>query len=401
VRTFLITDIRGYTRYTSERGDEAAAELASTFAEIVRRVVEERDGRLIELRGDEALVVFDSARQALRSAVELLAQVAEAQLPRGIGIGLDSGEAVPVADGYRGGALNLAAAPLLTRGPRRSARERDRAPARARSRGHSLRRAPARARERAREAHHRGRGRAGRLARTAWDPHRLRRLARRTMRRRSVRVSAAAGVAAAAAAVAAALLVVGSGSAAHQIAQQSIGFVSPTGKVEGQVPVNGSGALAVLGQTLWFGNGGDKTVERVDLQTRKLVHPFASVDSGIAAMTAGFGAVWVVDGIGPRLLRVDPRYLTIRRIPLPGDKGDIDFTAMPPMCCRSRRSRPARQTLWPGSQTRGGDTDARSNATGGLPLHPVQHGARPVHGCASPPRGELRDRPPRARVHPG
>src|SRR5207244_919901 len=108
-RTFLIADIRGYTRYTAEHGDDAAAELATTFAELVREVVEAREGRLIELRGDEALVVFDSARQALRSAVELQARVTSAELPRGVGVGLDAGEAVPVSDGYRGGAVNMAA----------------------------------------------------------------------------------------------------------------------------------------------------------------------------------------------------------------------------------------------------------------------------------------------------
>jgi adenylate cyclase len=117
VRTFMITDVRGYTKYTAEHGDEAAAALASQFAEIVRTVVEKRDGRLIELRGDEALVVFDSARQALRSAVELIRSVAEANLPRGIGVGLDAGEAVPVAGGYRGGALNLAARLCSLAGP--------------------------------------------------------------------------------------------------------------------------------------------------------------------------------------------------------------------------------------------------------------------------------------------
>src|SRR5207244_643107 len=66
---------------------------------------------------DEALVVFDSARQALRSAIELQARVAAAELPRGIGVGLDAGEAVPVADGYRGGALNLAARLCSLAGP--------------------------------------------------------------------------------------------------------------------------------------------------------------------------------------------------------------------------------------------------------------------------------------------
>lgn len=71
IRTFLIADVRGYTMFTQERGDEAAAKLAAKFADIVRDVVETRGGTLLELRGDEALCVFGSAREAIRTAVEL------------------------------------------------------------------------------------------------------------------------------------------------------------------------------------------------------------------------------------------------------------------------------------------------------------------------------------------
>jgi streptogramin lyase len=108
---------------------------------------------------------------------------------------------------------------------------------------------------------------------------------------------------------------------------QSIGFLSASGKLEGQLPVNGSGPIGRLGDTLWFGNTDDKTVERIDAKTRKLVHPFVSVQDGINGMAVGLGAVWVVDGKEPALLRIDPRYLTVQRIPLPAKKSDIDFTA--------------------------------------------------------------------------
>ena len=33
IKTFLVADVRGYTTFTQERGDEAAAELAARFAE--------------------------------------------------------------------------------------------------------------------------------------------------------------------------------------------------------------------------------------------------------------------------------------------------------------------------------------------------------------------------------
>jgi ABC-type transport system substrate-binding protein/class 3 adenylate cyclase/streptogramin lyase len=114
IRTFLIADVRGYTRFTQEHGDEAAAALAAGFAALVRRSVAQFDGTLVELRGDEALVAFSSAREALRAAVDLQRRAREETdegqaLPLGLGIGLDSGEAVPTEGGYRGGALNLAA----------------------------------------------------------------------------------------------------------------------------------------------------------------------------------------------------------------------------------------------------------------------------------------------------
>src|SRR5262245_53433351 len=71
IRTFLIADVRGYTVFTQERGDEAAALLAGKFAAVAREVVEARSGTVVELRGDEALAVFDSARQAIRASVDL------------------------------------------------------------------------------------------------------------------------------------------------------------------------------------------------------------------------------------------------------------------------------------------------------------------------------------------
>jgi adenylate cyclase len=113
-RTFLIADIRGYTRFTREHGDEAASALTAQFAATVRAAVADHGCEMLELRGDEALCVFGSARRALEAAVELqrrlrTADEASPPLALGVGAGLDAGEAVPTEDGFRGGALNLAA----------------------------------------------------------------------------------------------------------------------------------------------------------------------------------------------------------------------------------------------------------------------------------------------------
>jgi YVTN family beta-propeller protein len=108
--------------FTQERGDEAAAKLAAKFARIAREEIDERGGSVIELRGDEALAVFASPRQAVRAALALQERfvdetLADPEIPLLVGIGLDAGEAVPVEGGYRGGALNLAARMCGQAGP--------------------------------------------------------------------------------------------------------------------------------------------------------------------------------------------------------------------------------------------------------------------------------------------
>jgi YVTN family beta-propeller protein len=113
LHTFLIADVRGYTRFSDENGDEAASGLAKRFAAIVHDAIPPRGGHVLELRGDEALCVFSSARAALSAAVELQQRFrerinGEPALPLGVGIGLDAGEAVPTEGGYRGRALNVA-----------------------------------------------------------------------------------------------------------------------------------------------------------------------------------------------------------------------------------------------------------------------------------------------------
>ena len=112
IRTFLIADLRGYTTLSDAHGDQAAADVAERFLTIARECVGGHSGRVVEVRGDEVLAVFDSGREALRAALEIQAGVAAEPAERqmlGVGIGLDAGEAVPVGDGFRGRALNLAA----------------------------------------------------------------------------------------------------------------------------------------------------------------------------------------------------------------------------------------------------------------------------------------------------
>src|SRR5438874_3909632 len=109
VLTFLFADVRGYTRFTQQHGDAAAAHLALRFATLAREVVESQGGRVLELRGDEALCVFADGPAAVAAALALQARCAEVAaadplLPLRVGMGLDAGAAIPVEGGYRGAA---------------------------------------------------------------------------------------------------------------------------------------------------------------------------------------------------------------------------------------------------------------------------------------------------------
>lgn len=123
ILVFLIADIRGYTRFTQEHGDAAAARLTTRFSELAHSIADQYDGRIVEVRGDEVLAVFASARQALLAAHTLQARCAEEaavhpDLPLAIGVGMDVGEPIPMEDGgYRGAALNRAARLCSVAGP--------------------------------------------------------------------------------------------------------------------------------------------------------------------------------------------------------------------------------------------------------------------------------------------
>jgi predicted ATPase/class 3 adenylate cyclase len=108
----LVADVRGYTAFTHLRGDAAGAHLALRFAALAAEVILGAAGKVVEVRGDEVLAVFTSARAALQAAIALLARCADEtsdDLPLRAGIGLDVGEPVAVPGGYRGEAINTAA----------------------------------------------------------------------------------------------------------------------------------------------------------------------------------------------------------------------------------------------------------------------------------------------------
>ncbi|HEU5211607.1 MAG TPA: ABC transporter substrate-binding protein [Gaiellaceae bacterium] len=314
LRTFLITDVRGYTRYTQEHGDEAAAALAAQFAELVNDVVSRRDGRLLELRGDEALVVFESARKALQAAVELQQRATE--LPRGIGIGLDAGEAVPVGRGYRGAALNTAARLCAKASPGEILASEGvvHLAGSAPGVGYGIRR-PERLKgfERpivAVEIHPAGELRGHRRARS------LQARARAT--RRATRVAGLVLVVALAAAIAAAVVL--SGGEEPALAANSLGVLDaasgkPRTVIRSPGDVNG---FIGADDALWAIAAGGHVIRRVDDAKRQLGKQFALPVApwGFAPVPLD-GSLWATDPDHPTLLQIDPRYGSSQPIKLP------------------------------------------------------------------------------------
>jgi branched-chain amino acid transport system substrate-binding protein len=297
VRTFLIADVRGYTRFTQEHGDEAAARLAATFAELAEGVVAAGGGHLLELRGDEALSVFGSARQALRAAVELQRRFrarpdGEPDFPLGVGIGLDAGEAVPVGDGYRGTALNLAARLCSAAGPGEILASETVVSLAAKVDG--IRFVPRR------PMRLKGVDAPVRLievvpevelppvpqASTPGFWSRLR-------RNRLAVVLLVVGTALALGSIAVGLIELTGGEAAPVEVENAVASIDPTGHVDSYTEVGASPSNVTVGEgSVWVLNADDQTVSQIDPQTREVVRTFSSGQTP-TDIAVGGGAVWV------------------------------------------------------------------------------------------------------------
>lgn len=317
IRAFLIADIRGYTLFTLERGDEAAAKLATKFARLAREGVEARAGEVIELRGDEALCVFASSRQAIRAAVELQDRfvaetLSDPALPLAVGIGLDAGEAVSVEGGYRGGALNLAARLCGQAGPGEILASREVAHLARRVEG--IRYAdrgevslkgmtdPVTVIEVSSEAG----PAAARLAPLIPGREPLPSPAASPPRRTRRRLLVAA-LALVVMAVAIPIVLSAGGDGLSSVAPNSVGVIDPeSGNILRSIELpNAPGSMAVGEGAVWVTAPGAGRIMRIDAQTETVVDS-TQVGSAPAGIAVGEGAVWVVDSDGPSLVRVSP-----------------------------------------------------------------------------------------------
>jgi adenylate cyclase len=103
--TFLFADLVGFTAFTEEHGDDAAADLAEGFAAGAARLARDHGARLVKCLGDAVMLRADDASEAVRLGLRLHEE------PTGLPLyaGAHTGRAVERAGDWYGAAVNLAA----------------------------------------------------------------------------------------------------------------------------------------------------------------------------------------------------------------------------------------------------------------------------------------------------
>ena len=109
-RTFVFVDISGFTRFTTENGDDAAGRLLASWRAVTRDTASETGVRIAKWLGDGCMVVAVDQRDAVTFALELQKRSGAACAPLSIRVGMASGLALLFeGDDYIGTAVNLAA----------------------------------------------------------------------------------------------------------------------------------------------------------------------------------------------------------------------------------------------------------------------------------------------------
>jgi adenylate cyclase len=100
-------DLEGYTALAEERGDEAAAEIATGLASIVQEAAQTHGGRPVKWLGDGVMFHFSDPANAILSGLELVERTARTiSVPSRIGI--NAGAVIAQEGDYFGRTVNVA-----------------------------------------------------------------------------------------------------------------------------------------------------------------------------------------------------------------------------------------------------------------------------------------------------
>lgn len=101
-------DITGYTRLTEERGDEAAADIATNVASLVRRTSAVHGGQPVKWLGDGVMFYFEHPGPGVRAALQMADAIPAAGLPP-VHVGMSCGPVLFQEGDYFGQTVNLSA----------------------------------------------------------------------------------------------------------------------------------------------------------------------------------------------------------------------------------------------------------------------------------------------------
>ena len=108
------SDLRGFTSFTAQRGDQEAYRVAQDFVGLVEEQVHQYGGRLLKTYGDGVMTSFEDARQALHSSAAVQRKICdlysdtEDEEHISAGVGLTWGEAIRTEGDLFGHSVNLA-----------------------------------------------------------------------------------------------------------------------------------------------------------------------------------------------------------------------------------------------------------------------------------------------------
>jgi class 3 adenylate cyclase len=106
-KTLVFTDIVDSTGLAETMGDAAWADLISQHESTIRQVTASQGGTVVKLLGDGSMLSFESARAAVRAAVDIQRASEDARF--GVRIGIHTGEVIRTAGDLLGLTVNKAA----------------------------------------------------------------------------------------------------------------------------------------------------------------------------------------------------------------------------------------------------------------------------------------------------
>lgn len=108
VEAVAFADLSGYTRLTEEAGDQVAAEVSVTLAQLVSEIAARHRGSVVKMLGDGVLFHFRDPGDAVRASLEMVESARSRGLPPAH-VGVNAGPMIYDEGDYFGRTVNIAA----------------------------------------------------------------------------------------------------------------------------------------------------------------------------------------------------------------------------------------------------------------------------------------------------